>query len=42
MQKKNQVSQGLAGELEKLSTLLAVSPEEEDAYNIQFDGSNNM
>src|SRR6202049_289562 len=36
MRKKNQTSPGIAGELEKLNTLLVVSPEEEDAYNLQF------
>src|ERR1700730_1056385 len=35
MRKKNQTSPGIAGELEELNTILAVSPEEEDAYNIQ-------
>lgn len=39
MRKKNQTSPGIAGELEKLNTLLVVSPEEEDAYNMQFGES---
>ena len=33
MRNKKQSSPGIAGELEELDTLLAVSPEEEDAYN---------
>jgi len=37
MRNKNQTSLGIAGELEELNTLLAVSPEEEEAYNMQFD-----
>jgi hypothetical protein len=37
MREKNQTSPGIAGELEKLNTTLAVSPEEEDAYNTQFE-----
>ena len=32
---KEQTSPGIAGEFEELNALLAVSPEEEDAYNIQ-------
>ncbi len=35
MRKNNQTSPGLAGELEELNILLAVSPEEEKAYNMQ-------
>ncbi|MBV8695258.1 MAG: hypothetical protein JO125_07970 [Chloroflexi bacterium] len=42
MRKKNQINPGLAGELEKLNTLLAVSPEEEEAYNMQFSDSGDM
>lgn len=42
MRKKNQISPGIAGELEKLNTLLAVSPEEEDTYNMQFGDSGDM
>ena len=42
MRKKNQVSPGIAGELEKLNTLLAVSPEEEAAYNMQFGDNGDM
>jgi hypothetical protein len=34
MRNKKQTSPGIAGELEELDTLLAVSPEEEDAYNM--------
>lgn len=33
MRKKNQNNPGLVGELEKLDTFLAVSPEKKDAYN---------
>jgi hypothetical protein len=33
MRNKKQTSPGIAGEFEELNTLLAVSPEEEDAYN---------
>ena len=36
---KKQTSPGIAGELEELNTILAVSPEEEDAYNMQFGES---
>lgn len=36
MRNKGQPSPGIAGELEELNTILAVSPEEEDAYNMQF------
>lgn len=39
MREKNQIGPGIAGELEKLNTTLAVSPEEEDAYNMQFEES---
>lgn len=39
MRNKNQTSPGIAGEFEELNTFLAVSPEEEDAYNVQFGGS---
>jgi hypothetical protein len=39
MRKNNQTSPGIAGELEELNTLLAVSPEEEDAYNMHFGES---
>lgn len=39
MRKKNQSSPGIAGEFEELDTLLAISPEEEDAYNVQFGES---
>ena len=42
MRKKNQISPGIAGELEKLITLLNVNPEEEVAYNMQFDDSSDM
>jgi hypothetical protein len=37
--KKNQTGPGIAGELEELNTLLALSPEEEDAYTMQFGES---
>lgn len=33
---QNQISPGIAGELEELDTILDVSPEEEDAYSMQF------
>ncbi len=33
MRNKKQISPGIAGEFEELNTLLAVSPEEEDAYS---------
>ncbi len=42
MRKKNQTSPGIAGELEELNTLLAVSLEEEDAYNMQFGNSGDI
>jgi len=35
----NQTSPGIAGELEKLNTLLAVNPEEEEDYSMQFGES---
>ena len=42
MRGKNQTSTGIAGELEKLNTILAVSPEEEEAYNMQFGESGEV
>ncbi len=36
MRNKKQASSGIAGELEELDTFLAISPEEEEAYNMQF------
>ena len=42
MRKKNQISPGIAGELEKLDSLLAFNPEEEEAYNMQFGESGDM
>ena len=39
MRNKKQTSPGIAGEFEELNTILAVSPEEEDAYNMQFGES---
>jgi len=36
MRNNNQTSPGIAGELEELNTLLAASPEEEEAYNMRF------
>ena len=33
---KKQLSPGIAGEFEELNTILAVSPEEEESYNMQF------
>src|SRR5215469_14140919 len=37
MRNQKQPSPGIAGELEELNTILAVSPEEVDAYNIQLE-----
>jgi hypothetical protein len=42
MRGKNQTSPGIAGELEELNTILAVSPEEEEAYNLQFGDSGEV
>ena len=42
MRGKKQTSPGIAGELEKLNTILAVSPEEEDAYNKQLGESGDV
>jgi hypothetical protein len=42
MRNKGQPSPGIAGELEELNTLLAASPEEEDAYNMQFGESGEV
>lgn len=42
MRNKNQVSPGIAGELEELNIILAISPEEEDAYNMQFGESGEV
>lgn len=42
MRKKNQTSPGIAGEFEVLNTLLAISPEEEEAYNMQFSDSGDV
>ena len=39
MRNQNQTSPGIAGELEELNTILAVSPAEEDAHNMQFGES---
>ncbi len=39
---KKQTSPGIAGELEELNTLLAVNPEEEDAYDMQSGESDNV
>ena len=36
MRNKKKTSPGIAGELEELSTLLAVTSEEEVAYDLQF------
>lgn len=36
MRNKKQTRPGIAGEIEELDTLLAVSPEEEEAYNMEF------
>lgn len=37
MRKNNQPSSGIAAQLEELNTILSLSPEEEDAYNRQFE-----
>jgi hypothetical protein len=42
MRKKNQTSPGIAGEFEELDTLLAVTSEEENAYNVQFGDSRDI
>jgi hypothetical protein len=42
MRNKKQTSPGIAGELEELNTLLAISPEEEEAYNMQFGDSGHV
>ena len=42
MRNKNQTSPGIAGDLEKLNTLLAFSPEEEDAYKMQLGESGDV
>jgi hypothetical protein len=42
MRNKKQTSPGIAGEFEELNTILAVSPEEEDAYNMQFGESGEV
>jgi len=42
LRNKKQTSPGIAGEFEELNTLLAVSPEEEDAYNMQFGESGDV
>jgi hypothetical protein len=39
MRNRNRTSPGIAGELEELDSLLSVSPEEEDAYNMRFGDS---
>ena len=36
MRNKKKTSPGIAGEFEELNNLLAITPEEEDAYNAQF------
>jgi len=42
MRNKKRTSPGIAGELEELNTLLAISPEEEEAYNMQFGDSGDV
>ena len=42
LRNKKQTSPGIAGELEKLDTILAVSPEEVEAYNMQFGESGDV
>ena len=39
MRNKDHISPGLAGEFEELNVLLAISPEEEDAHNLEFGNS---
>src|SRR5215831_6626669 len=39
MRYKKKTGPGIAGEYEELNTLLAISPEEEDAYNGEFSDS---
>lgn len=41
MRNQKQPSPGIAGEFEEFNTLLAVSPEEEDAYRRQFGDSDD-
>jgi hypothetical protein len=36
MRDRSKTSPGIAGEFEELNALLAVTPEEENAYNVQF------
>ena len=42
IRKKKQTSPGIAGELEELNTILAFSPEEEEAYSMQFGDGNEV
>ena len=42
MRNKKRTGPGIAGELEELNTLLAISPEEEEAYNLQFGDRGDM
>jgi hypothetical protein len=42
MRNEKRISQGIAGEIEELNTTLAISPEEEEAYNMQFGDSGNV
>lgn len=42
MRNKKQISPGIAGEFEELNAILAVSPEEKDAYNMQFGESGEV
>ena len=42
MRNQKQTSPGIAGEFEELNTILAVSPEEEDAYKMQFGESGDV
>lgn len=41
MRNKKQASSGIAGELEELDTILAISSEEKEAYNMQFRKGND-
>ena len=42
MRQNEQISPGIAGEFEELNTLLVISPEEEEAYSMQFGESDEF
>lgn len=42
MRNKKRTSPGIAGELEELNAILVISPEEEDAYNMQFGNNGDV